>query len=438
MWLFQCFGAAAKLRPPQAAGEFSTTRQQVAVRFTRIEKPSTVGHIGPRGMRHNVEQTKFERPEWIDEVTGILETLNQGVIINDACSRIVFANEIFQRMIGRSAQELVGHVVTEFYLPADVPALVKHIERRQKEGLSQFEFFLPRPDGTRLPVLVTARQIEDRDGGFFAVITATDITEQKRAENALREANVQLEQRHREIEEDLLLAARVQQSLAPRSIVWGNGGVETFYQPVRTIGGDFGLVTPGDDYLSIMVCDVSGHGIGSALVANRIYTETMSQIESGAALGPMLRHLNRFVMHNIGGTVFYFTLAVARLNRSGRLLEFAGAGHPPAMIVQPGETPRLLESRSAVLGLLADAVDSEAAVEIPLEAGDRVVIYTDGFTESFNARQDMLGVEGFSDIVRETSKLPLAQMKQEIVDRVAAWRSGSAADDMSLVVVEVK
>jgi len=54
-----------------------------------------------------VEETKFERPEWIDEVTGILETLNQGVVINDACSRIVFANEIFQRMIGRSAEELV-------------------------------------------------------------------------------------------------------------------------------------------------------------------------------------------------------------------------------------------------------------------------------------------------------------------------------------------
>ena len=383
-----------------------------------------------------MEETKFEVPGWLEEVTGILEKLNQGVIINDACARILFANEIFQRMIGRSAEELVGHLITEFYQPAEVPALLDRIKQREKQGLSQYEFFLPQPDGGRMPVLVTARQIEDR-GGIFAVITATDISEQKRAENALREANQQLEQRHREIEEDLLLAARVQQSLAPSSILWGNGVVETFYQPVRTIGGDFGLVTPGDDFLSVMVCDVSGHGIGSALVANRIYTETMSQIEQGTALAPMLRHLNRFVMHNIGGTVFYFTLAVARLNRSGRLLQFAGAGHPPAMIVQPGEAPRLLESRSAVLGLLADAVDSEAAVEVPLDAGDRVVIYTDGFTESFNAQSDMLGVEGFGDIVRETSKLPLAQMKQEIVDRVAAWRHGPAADDMSLVVVEV-
>jgi len=412
-------------------------RPELAVRFLPRDSPWIAGKQLSAGREESVSDPQFELPEWLGEVTGILETLNQGVIINDICSRILFANEIFQKMIGIPADRLIGHIVTEFYPSADVPALVNHIERRRKEGASQFEYFLPQPDGGRMPVLVTAKQIEDRDGAFYAVITATDITEQKRAENSLREANVQLEKHAREIEEDLALAARVQQSLAPRSIAWGQGVVETFYQPVKTIGGDFGLVTPGDDYLSIMVCDVSGHGIGSALVANRIYTETMSQIESGAALAPMLRHLNRFVLQNIGGTVFYFTLAVARLNRSGRLLEFAGAGHPPAMIVQPGKEPRLLASRSAVLGLLEEAVDGEAVEEIPLERGDRVLIYTDGFSESFNASREMLGVEGLSEIVRETSKLPLAEMRREIVARVAAWRNGPAEDDMSLVVVEV-
>jgi len=384
-----------------------------------------------------VDETPFEQPDWLNEVTGILEKLNQGVIIDDACGRIVFANEIFLRMLGRPAKEIMGRPVTELFPPEDVPALKKRIEQRTVEGQGLYEFYLPQPGGGRLPVLVTSRQIEDRDGALYAVVTATDISEQKRAQDALREANAQLEQRQREIEEDLLLAARVQQSLSPKSLIWRKSAVETFYQPVRTIGGDFGLVTPGDDYLSIMVCDVSGHGIGSALVANRIYTETMSQIESGAGLMPMLRHLNRFVMQNINSSVFYFTLAVARLNQTARLLEFAGAGHPPAMIVQPGERPRLLESRSAVLGLLDDAVDAEGTLEVPVQAGDRVVIYTDGFSESFDAQKEMLGVEGLSDIVRDTAKFPLAQMKQEIVDRVAAWRSGPAADDMSLVVVEI-
>lgn len=376
-------------------------------------------------------------PEWLDQVTGILENINQGVIINDSCARVVFANGLFLKMIGLSADELLGRPILDLYPPEDAPALREHIGRREVTGHGQYEFYLPQHGGGRLPVLVTSRQIEDPDGGVFALVTATDITAQKQAENALREANLELEQRHREIEEDLLLAAHVQQSLAPSRLTWGGLSVESFYQPVRTIGGDFGLVAPRADFLNLLVCDVSGHGIGSALIANRIYAETMSQIERGGALTAMMQHLNRFVMRSLGGSVFYFTMLAARLNPGARTLEFAGAGHPPGMIVQPGRALRWLESRSAVLGLLEDAVDGEAMIEVPVESGDRVVIYTDGFTESFNASREMLGVEGFGEIVSQASKLPLPEMKQQIIDRVAAWRGGPPEDDMSLVVVEV-
>jgi hypothetical protein len=55
----------------------------------------------------------------------------------------------------------------------------------------------------------------------------------------------------------------------------------------------------------------------------------------------------------------------------------------------------------------------------------------------FGEGQEMLGVDGFSKIVCETSTLSLPNMKQELIDRVAAWRSGPAADDMSLVVVGI-
>jgi sigma-B regulation protein RsbU (phosphoserine phosphatase) len=375
--------------------------------------------------------------EWLDGVVGILETLNQGVIINDDCGEIMFANSHYLQMMGLPAGEVIGRKVTDLFPPEDVPALRQQIERRQRQGSNLFEFYLPQRDGSRMPVVVTSRQIEDPDGGIFAVVTMTDISAQKSAETALREANVQLEQRHREIEEDLLLAARVQQSLAPGSLLWGGVAVETFYQPVRTIGGDFGLVAPRPDHLNLMICDVSGHGIGSALVANRIYTETMSQIERGVALAPMMQHLNRFVIGSLRSSVFYFTLVAARLDLSARTLEFAGAGHPPGMIIKPGDAPRLLESRSSVLGLLQDAVDTENAMQVPVVSGERVILYTDGFTESFNEKDDMLGVEGLAEIIRETATLPLPEMTREIVNRVAAFRGGPAADDMSLVVVEI-
>ena len=381
----------------------------------------------------------FEVPEWVAQMEAILETLNEGVLIADDCDRVVFVNSVFEEMTGIPRNELVGRdVVKEYYKPEEYAVIEERRQKTRATGRSRAEFFLPLKGGSRLPVVISARRLEDPDGREFAIITFTDISEQKDAEARLLDANRQLEVRQKEIEEDLALAARVQQSLAPKSLVWGGIRVETFYHPVRTIGGDFGLVKPLDDaHLNLLVCDVSGHGIGSALVANRIYSETMTQLQSGAPLDAMLGQLNRFVMQNIGTSVFFFTLAAARIDRTARHMVFAGAGHPPVMVVQPGAEPRLLESRSMVLGALPNAVDGEATLEVELEAGDRIVLYTDGITDVFDSHGEMLGVEGVQKFVRETALLPFKQMKQGILDRVAAWREGPPADDVSLVLVEV-
>ncbi len=381
---------------------------------------------------------EVEKPDWLDQIEGVLESLNEGVLISDDCQNIIFVNTNLQEMTGMSSDEIVGWDVYNLYAQEEADFINAQRETGLRAGHNRFEFVVPKKDGSRLPVIISARTVEDPDGRQFAIVTFTDISDLKRAEQELRDVNQKLEERHQEIQEDLKLAARVQQSLAPKSLVWGGVRVETFYHPVRTIGGDFGLVSSLDDrYLNLLVCDVSGHGIGSALVANRIYTEMMTQLRAGSALDTMLTQLNRFVMHNIGSSVFFFTVAAARIDRPGRRMIFAGAGHPPAMIAHDGAEPRLLESRSMVLGALPDAVDAEATLDVDLQSGDRVVLYTDGITDVFNSNGEMLGVEGVQKIVRETSLLPFNEMKKGILDGVAEWREGPPTDDVSLVLVEV-
>jgi len=381
---------------------------------------------------------EVEQPDWLQQIEGVLESLNEGVLISDDCQNIIFVNSNLEQMTGLPRGEIIGPDIHRLYDKAEADFIIAKREQGLQAGHNRFEFVLPRKDGSRLPVIISARVVEDPDGRQFSIVTFTDISELKHAEQELREVNKKLEERHQEIQEDLKLAARVQQSLAPKSLVWGGVRVETFYHPVRTIGGDFGLVSSLDDhYLNLLVCDVSGHGIGSALVANRIYTEMMTQLRAGSALDSMLRQLNRFVMHNIGSSVFFFTVAAARIDRPGRRMIFAGAGHPPAMIAHDGAEPRLLESRSMVLGALPEAVDAEATLDVDLDAGDRIVLYTDGITDVFNSRGEMLGVEGVQKIVRETSLLPFNEMKKGILDSVAEWREGPPTDDVSLVLVEV-
>src|ERR1700730_10619396 len=382
---------------------------------------------------------EIAKPEWLEQMEAILETLNEGILISDDCDHVLFVNSVFEEMTGMSRADIVGRDAGKlYYSPEDFVVLEELRRKTRQMGRSRDEFYLPTKGGGRLPIVASVRTIEDPEGRLFAIAAFTDISEQKAAEQDLRTANTQLEKRQKEIEEDLVLAARVQQSIAPKSMVWVGIRVETFYHPVRTIGGDFGLVSPLDeDHLNVLVGDVSGHGISSALIANRSYSETIAQLNNGAPLGDMLRQLNHFVIQNIGSSLFFFTLSVARLDRSGRRMVFAGGGHPPAMIVQPGGEPRLLESRSTVLGVLPEAVDAAATLEVQLDAGDRIVLYTDGITDVFDSQGKMLGVAGVQRFVRETAMLPFHEMKNAILERVAEWREGQPTDDISLILVEV-
>jgi PAS domain S-box-containing protein len=380
----------------------------------------------------------MDKPEWLIGMDAVLEVLNEGVVITNEHQQILYVNSRFIEMTGISRQDLSGSYASQFYSPQEWDFVARQINAGFQHGHNRYAFVLPRKDGGRLPVIISSRTLL-HSGRKFGIVTFTDISEQVRVTEELRSANVKLQNRQMEIEEDLRLAARVQNSLAPRSLVWGTMSVDAFYHPVHSIGGDFALVNSLDqDHLSLLVCDVSGHGIGSALVANRIYSETTAHLRSGMPFLEMFRELNRFLIEEIAGSGMFVTLAAARIDAQRRSMVFAGAGHPPAMLARQGQGPLLLESRSMILGALPDAVDATTNLEVQLQSDDRIVLYTDGITEVFNSRGEMLGIEGVQEIVRQTSSLPPHEMKQGILDGVAAWREGSPTDDVSLMLVHVR
>src|ERR1700723_2819445 len=189
----------------------------------------------------------------------ILETLNDGVVIADDSNQILFANAVFEEMTGTPRREIIGTDARQLYDRAEEFALAQAFHQKAlKMGRSREEFFLPTKAGGRLPVVVSVRAMRRPEGGRFAIVTLTDISEQKRTEEKLRAANAGLEKYQRDIEQDLLLAARGAQRLAPEPFLWGALCVGTFYQPVHTIGGDFGFVRPSEKkHVNLLVCDVS-------------------------------------------------------------------------------------------------------------------------------------------------------------------------------------
>src|SRR5271166_6191178 len=238
----------------------------------------------------------IKTPDWLRQMESILEELNEGVVIVDDQLRVVFANEALLRLGMYSREEIRGQTPDAIFPAKDIPYLLRQHESGHVSGRSRSEFYLPRKNGEKIPAIFSGRVIQGPDGQEYVLLIVTDISAQKRVEEQLRESNAQLEKRQMEIEAELSLAGRVQQSLAPQSLVWNDVSVETYYNPARTIGGDFGVVLPhGDELLSLIMCDVSGHGIGAALVANRIYSETLHELERKTKPGALLRHLHDFV-----------------------------------------------------------------------------------------------------------------------------------------------
>jgi PAS domain S-box-containing protein len=380
----------------------------------------------------------IEAPDWLRQTESILEELNEGVAIVDNQLRVVFANEALLCLGQYERGEIQGRTPDTIFPAEDVPYIVQQHESGHRYKHNRNEFYLPRKSGERVPAIFSGRVIQGPDGQEYVVLIVTDISAQKRVEEQLRESNVLLEQRQMEIEAELSLAARVQQTLAPRNLIWNDVSVEAYYNPARTIGGDFGVVFPhGDEALSILMCDVSGHGIGSALMANRIYSETLHALERGTGPGNILRGVHDFVHDRLATDGFYFTMAAVRFSISGHRAIFAAAGHPPAILVSNGRT-RLLQSQNGILGCLAETNPTGSVDEIELTSGDRLILYTDGLVEVFNNREEMLGVDRFSKLILDSANLRLPEMRQAIIDGVGTWRHGPLIDDVSLVIVEVR
>ena len=377
--------------------------------------------------------------EWLKQVEDILEILNEGVGITDDTGHVLFVNECMERLLDAPRAALIGMTADAFYSGEDYEFTLARRARIMGIGYDRYEFFVPRGDGTRVPVIISGRELRTPDGNLFLVFTCTDISQQKKAEQSLREANAQLECRAQEIGRDLAIASRVQESLAPQPLRWGRVAVETFYKPVRAIGGDFGLVLPFDGtHLDLLVCDISGHGISSALLANRIYTETVSLLRHGMELDEMLRTLNHFVIQYMRIDGFIFTMASARLDLSGRQLIYAAAGHPPAFLISSSGEVRRVEPLSTVLGRLAEAVPEKAIEEFKLSAGDRLMLYSDALIEVWNDDGEILGVEGLERIVRKAAGSPLPAMREAIIEGVNSYSAGPLHDDVTLILAEIR
>jgi serine phosphatase RsbU (regulator of sigma subunit) len=240
----------------------------------------------------------------------------------------------------------------------------------------------------------------------------------------------------KEVEQDLKLATEVQRAFLPQVPPDAAGfHVESFYQAANHIGGDyFDYIQLADGRIAIVVADVVGHGVAAAMFMAKLSAETRFCLASEHDVAVAIAQLN----DRMSGLQVerFITFLVMVIDPKSEKATIVNAGHM-APIVRKGSDGSISEPGEAESGLpiaIAEGMDYEA-VEIRLDAGDIVVMYTDGINEAMDADDQEFGMERVRSLTAQGGGA--IAVRDRIVEAVLKHVGDAPPfDDMCLVVLQ--
>ena len=212
----------------------------------------------------------------------------------------------------------------------------------------------------------------------------------KEAAGLLENAHlVEMAESSRRVQQELSIAARIQQRLmsvkipdVEFAVVHGRN------LPCHQVGGDFFDVVRTPDSIAVVLADVSGKGVSAALLGSVIQGMVHSQLAHGIALDKSVTAAHEFLGEKDVGEK-YATLVIARLWANGEL-ELLNCGHIPPRLVSKGQVT-LPDNVNPPVGLVPDV--SFHGIRLQLQPGDRLILTTDGVVEAENAQGEYFGEE---------------------------------------------
>ena len=257
----------------------------------------------------------------------------------------------------------------------------------------------------------------------------------------LREARSQLAKQLDAINTDLELARKIQLSILPHQLpVLPGLDIAARFLPMASVGGDFyDFIHIGDRQLGVLIADVSGHGLSSSLIASMLQVALAGQVAHASNPGKVLVGLNRAVSGKFSDN--FVTAVYLYVDLDSNLIRYAGAGHPPVIQLQgaTGRAEQIMEN-GLVLGVYEDACYE--SLEIPLQPGDRYVLYTDGILEAANPSQEMYGADRLMHFLETNRSLNADQFADALLADIARWieQTGeqNQQDDLTLLVLDSK
>ena len=243
------------------------------------------------------------------------------------------------------------------------------------------------------------------------------------------------EQARKLMAQELDRAAEIQRRLLPSGAPEIPGfDLAGYNAPCRTVGGDYyDFLTYPDGRVALFIGDVSGKGMGAALLMSSLQARVHVIFEDSELLAAQICRLNRSVAANCPGNCF-ITLFAAVLDPATGDLVYCNAGHNPPLLVRASDEVEMLPATGLPLGISRDAKYEQSSCH--LEHGDVLVLFSDGVTEACAAETDNdFGEQRLVAVIQEKRSYPAASLIEAVNAELLSFTSGApAADDITLVI----
>jgi sigma-B regulation protein RsbU (phosphoserine phosphatase) len=260
--------------------------------------------------------------------------------------------------------------------------------------------------------------------GFLVLIGGLAYTAAQRA--------ISREQKFAAVESELAMARRIQTSILPRALPELPGlRMAAAYRPMTAVAGDFYDFLPlGERRVTVLVADVSGHGVPAALIASMLKVAFALQAAHAADPAAILTALNGILNGMLDGQ--FVTAICAHIDLEAHAITYAGAGHPPAILVRPasGDVLELAEN-GLFLGPFRNASYTNART--PFVPGDCLLLYTDGIVEATFSDGEPFGPVRLREFAAAQANSKPAEFANALMNTVSIHEQ---EDDLTIVVAE--
>jgi PAS domain S-box-containing protein len=399
----------------------------------------------------------------IDLEAAIIRKASIGFVLLDGTKTVIYVNDILAQLTGFGADEIKNtdffHLIVKDQKYLDL--LKTKLENAAKKPFDDLDLNIVKKTGKPAVLHISGSVIED-SGTQYTMLIIQDVTKKKEFDKVIestydnimqstidldaalkkiKEQRSSLEAYKSKIEHELKVAKTVQKSIIPKEFlenkyisVWGVS------IPADELGGDyFDFFTPTDSKLGLLIADVSGHGVPSALITTMIKVYFEKYAKEYIETEKVLAHVNSEVTRTLQETGFYLTAFYSIIDLDTMVITSTCAGHDFAVcydsnkeeVIQLGKT-----EKGTIIGSFEEAEYDSSLYQ--LEAGNKVLFFTDGITEARNKNGEFFGIDKVISLLKNNKNLGPRQFIEKLIEDTDSYAGGDkASDDRTVIMVEI-